>query len=612
MCGIIGVVGADNVLDLMLQGLTRLDYRGYDSAGVVLQADGELWRARRAGKLTNLLEAIDDAPRAVSTGMGHTRWATHGGPTEQNAHPHTNKTGRIAVVHNGIVENYLELAKEIAEHGDTRASETDSEVLAHLISYRRAEGMTLAEAVRHTMARVEGSYSVVVTDADTPDILIAARDGSPLIAGANDTTGFVASDIPAILGEAKDIFVISDGQVVEVTAGSIRVTDLSGTELEAQRRNIDWSLEIAEKEGFEDFMLKEIHEQPTAVRETLRGRVTAESSITMDIVGMTDEDFRHFNKVVIVACGTSYHAGLAAKFAIERWARVPVEVDIASEFRYRDPILDHQTLVIAISQSGETKDTIEAANEAKLMGAKVLALSNIVDSSLAREADASLYTRAGLEVGVAATKTQLAQIVALQVFASHFARIRDAISTSEFHLALSALRKLPDLVERTLKTTDVVKEIADDEQISSARDFFFLGRGVGFAVALEGALKLKEISYLRAEGYAGGELKHGPIALLEPGTVVVGIATQTPLLPKLLSNVAEVKARGASVILIVNEGDEETASLGDYSIEVPKTHELLTPIIDVIPLQLLAYSIAKARGLDVDKPRNLAKTVTVE
>jgi glucosamine--fructose-6-phosphate aminotransferase (isomerizing) len=612
MCGIIGVVGATDALPLILNGLGRLDYRGYDSGGVALLDRDTIWRRRRAGKLSELVAAVGDAPAHVSVGIGHTRWATHGAPNERNAHPHLNGDGTIAVIHNGIIENYLELGAEIEAAGCERVSETDTEVLAHLIGLYRKDGLTLADAARKALGRIEGSYAVVIMDSTTPEYIVAARNGSPLIAGLSDTVGFVASDIPAILSETREIYVMDDGQVVELGAGTIRVTDLAGVEQEPQRRHIDWTFETAEKAGYDDFMLKEINEQPTAVRETLRGRVQPDHTIALDLVKMTDDDFRRFDKVVIVACGTSYHAGLVAKYAIEHWARIPVEVDIASEFRYRDPVLDDHTLVVGISQSGESKDTIEACNEARRMGAKVLAVSNVVDSSMTRDADAALYTRAGLEVGVAATKTHVAQLVALHVLALYFAQVRKTLYPAEALELLDKLRQLPELVEEALGTLDQARKIAAVPEIAGARDFFFLGRGPSLPVALEGALKLKEISYVRAEGYPAGELKHGPIALIEPGTVVIAIATKSRLLPKMISNIQEVKARGTTVVGVITKGDAATASHMDYVLEVPETHELFSPVIDVVPLQLFAYALAKARANDVDKPRNLAKTVTVE
>jgi glucosamine--fructose-6-phosphate aminotransferase (isomerizing) len=611
MCGIIGVTGAPPVLPTILQGLARLDYRGYDSSGVALLDGDTIWRVRRAGKLSELERAVGDAPANSHLGIGHTRWATHGAPTEANAHPHVDRTGRIALIHNGIIENYLELAAEVEAAGAQRQSETDTETLVLLIGVLiERDKLSLSDAVRAALKRVEGSYAIVVISADEPDLIVAARKGSPLIAGIGNGKGYVASDIPAIFGEADEVYVIDDGHMVEVRPGKITLMDLDGNVKTPTRREVDLTLEAAEKDGYDDFMLKEIHEQPTAVRETLRGRLNHDHTIQIDKLNLTEDDLRRIDKIVIVACGTSFHAGLVAKYAIEHWARVPVEVDIASEFRYRDPVMDERTLVVGVSQSGETKDTIEACLEAKRMGAKVLAICNVVDSSMARDADAILYTRAGWEVGVAATKTHLAQIVAMQVLALYLSQVRHTLLPDDIERIVAELRTLPEAVEGALATSNATADIA--KAISGARDFFFIGRGVGYPVALEGALKLKEISYLRAEGYPGGELKHGPIALIEPGTIVVGIATKGRLLQKLLSNIQEVKARGATIILIVTEGDTETAAQADYAIEVPATHELFSPAVDNVPLQLLAYHLAKARGTDVDKPRNLAKTVTVE
>ncbi|MBA3654167.1 MAG: glutamine--fructose-6-phosphate transaminase (isomerizing) [Actinobacteria bacterium] len=611
MCGIIGATGDAPVLPLLLEGLARLDYRGYDSAGVVLQNDDTLWRERKRGKLAELEAAVGDAPRNAVAGIGHTRWATHGRPSDSNAHPHFDCTGRLALIHNGIIENYIELGDEVEAAGHTLRSETDTEVLAHLIEIEMAAGRGLADAVRHCLQRVEGSFAIACVHADEPDLIVAARRGSPLIAGRTDTTGFVASDIPAILNHTREIYVIDDDNVVEVRPGSLSVTTLAGDGLEPTRRHVDWDLESAEKAGFETFMMKEIHEQPVAIRETLRGRLLPNGTLRLDEVRLSDDELRDLEKVFVVGCGTSYYAGLVGRHAIEHWARLAVESEIASEFRYRDPVLDNNTLVIAVAQSGETLDTMEAVRHAKRQGARILAVVNVVDSSIAREADAVLYTRAGPEVGVASTKTHVSQIAALEVLALHLAQLRGTLYPAEVHDLLTGLGALPDKVEETLSRADDYSAVA--RKYTDVRDFFFLGRNVGFPVALEGALKLKELSYARAEAYPAGELKHGPIALIEEGTVVVAVATRTRLLAKIVSNIQEVKARGATVIAVANDGDDETASQADEVLWVPKTaNELFAPVVDVVPLQLFAYRIAEARGNDIDKPRNLAKTVTVE
>ena len=628
MCGIIGATGDAPVLATLLEGLVRLEYRGYDSAGVALPAHGTIWRRRKAGHnrcIHELAESVEDAPEGITCGIGHSRWATHGAPTETNAHPHTDASGRLALIHNGIIENHRELARSLPRGGAELVSDTDTEVLAHLIAAEMLGGLGLANALRACLRRVEGKFAIGVVHADEPDLIVAARRGSPLVCGTDATTGYLASDIPAIHGKADTFFIIDNDRVVEITPGVIRVTDLDGNEYEPVEREVTWSLEAAEKGGYPDFMSKEIHEQPAAVRDTLLGRIAetgpgapvgAGPRLVLDQMRLSDDDLRMIDKVFIVACGSSYHSGLVAQQAIEHWARIPCEVEIASEFRYRDPVLSRSSLVVAISQSGETIDTLEAVHFAKWQQARVLAVCNVVDSSMARDADAVLYTRAGPEIGVASTKCHLAQHVAMQIIALYLAQVRGRLYPEEAASILRDLGALPEKVEAVLGTADIVKNVCSAPIVSEARDFFFLGRGVSRAVALEGALKLKEISYLRAEGYAGGELKHGPIALIEPGTVVVAIATRSRLREKILSNVQEVKARGATIVLVVDERDIDdpaVVALADHVLPVPGAgHELFQPIIDNVPLQLLAYQLATARGNDVDKPRNLAKVVTVE
>ncbi|HET6792970.1 MAG TPA: glutamine--fructose-6-phosphate transaminase (isomerizing) [Acidimicrobiales bacterium] len=610
MCGIIGVTGSDDALPVILEGLGRLEYRGYDSAGVALQSGGSIWRQRRAGKLAELVGAVGAAPASSPAGIGHTRWATHGRPDDTNAHPHVDCSGAVAVVHNGIIENYARLADGLLARGHQLASETDTEVLAHLVEERLAAGEPLTTAVRSTLREVTGAFAVAVVSSAEPDLIVAARRVSPLIVGCAEGAGFVASDIPAILGHTRELFALDDDQVAEVRPGSLSVTDLDGTPVEARSLTVEWDLEEAEKGGFDDFMAKEIHEQPRALVQTLLGRLPADGRLTLDELRLSDNELALVDKVFIVGCGTSYYAGLAARYAIEHWTRLPVEIDIASEFRYRDPVVDSRTLVVGVSQSGETVDTLQAMREAKRWGAKVLVISNVVDSSMAREADAVLYTRAGPEIGVAATKTHVAQLVIMQVLALYLAQLRGTLYPAEIAELVRALGELPDLVEELLGRAHVPAEVA--RAVVGARDFYYLGRHVGYPVALEGALKLKEIAYLRAEGYPAGELKHGPIALIEPGSVVVGVATRGHLLDKLASNISEVRARGATVVLVTTDGDDETAALGDHVMSVPEVHELFSPVLAVVPLQLLAYHLAKAVGNDVDKPRNLAKTVTVE
>ena len=618
MCGIIGVTGSDHTLDVLLEGLSRLEYRGYDSAGIALittGSDDRLWRGRAAHgtrSLDELAKQAATAPTDGVTGVGHTRWATHGRPSVTNAHPHVDCTGRIALVHNGIIENHHELADELFKVEHDLQSETDTEVLAHLVEsallLNPAGG--LAGAVRAALRRVRGAFALAVVHRDEPELIVAARRVSPLVMGLNETEAFLASDIPALLGRTRTFFALEDDQIAELRPGAIRVTTLDGTEISPTSLTVEWDLDAARKDGYPDFMSKEIHEQPRAVADTLLGRVLPNGTLALDEMRLSDDELRSVDKVFIVACGSSYHAGLMAKYAIEHWARLPVEIDIASEFRYRDPVLDSHTLVIGVSQSGETVDTYEALREARRWNAKVLVISNVVDSSMTREADAVLYTRAGPEIGVAATKTHLAQITALEVLALYLAQLRGTLYPAEAVDLLAAMGDLPAKVESAISRAAAVEAVASAYRDSPS--FIFLGRHVGYPVALEGALKLKELSYLRAEGFPAGELKHGPIALVEPGTVVIGVATRTRLWEKMMSNVAEVKSRGATVVLVANDSDEETARQADAVLWVPETPQLFAPIVDVIPLQLFAYSLARLHGLDVDRPRNLAKVVTVE
>jgi glucosamine--fructose-6-phosphate aminotransferase (isomerizing) len=639
MCGIIGITtgpsalregsshdpagsadqaGDDQVLGVLLEGLARLEYRGYDSAGVAMvgMAGGDgLWRARAANgtrSLDDLIKRADDAPEGATAGIGHTRWATHGRPTEVNAHPHVDCSGRMGLIHNGIIENHVELADELIAGGHRLESDTDTEVLAHMIesSLGAEPGAGLVGAVRAALGRVRGAFALAVVHADQPDLIVAARRVSPLLMGVSQTAAFLASDVPAILGLTRDFYVLEDDQIAELRPGRLRVTTADGRDIEPARLHVDWDLEAARKDGYDDYMSKEMHEQPKAVADTLLDRVLPDGTLALDEVHITNEEFRAVNKVFIVACGSSYHAGLMAKYAIEHWARVPVEIDIASEFRYRDPVLDASTLVIGVSQSGETVDTFQAIREARRLGAKVLVISNVVDSSMAREADAVLYTRAGPEIGVASTKTHLAQITALEILALYLAQARETLSPAAARGLLQAMGAVPGKVAMALERSGAVEAVA--ELYRDSPSFIFLGRHVGYPVALEGALKLKEISYLRAEGFPAGELKHGPIALVEPGTVVIGVATRTPIWEKMMGNVAEVKSRGATVVLVANDGDEETARHADSVLWVPATEHLFAPIVDVVPLQMFAYHLARLHGHDVDRPRNLAKVVTVE
>ncbi len=633
MCGIIGITtravtlpgagpdpgeaGDQRVLEVLLEGLGRLEYRGYDSAGVALvgTTGGSLWRARAAHgtrSLDNLAKRAESAPVGATAGIGHTRWATHGRPSEANAHPHLDCSGRLALVHNGIIENHLELAEELVAGGHRLESDTDTEVLAHLVetAYGDDPAAGLAAALRTALGRVRGAFSVALVHADQPDVIVAARRISPLLMGVSDTEAFLASDVPAILGLTRDFFVLEDDQIAELRPGSLRVFGPDGSDVEPVRLRVDWDLEAARKDGFDDYMSKEMREQPKAVADTLLDRLLPDGTLALDEVHLSNAEFRSVDKVFIVACGSSYHAGLMAKYAIEHWARVPVEIDISSEFRYRDPVLDSRTLVIGVSQSGETVDTFQAIREARRQGAKVLVISNVVDSSMARESDAVLYTRAGPEVGVASTKTHLAQITALEVLALYLAQARGTLAPAGARELLRGLGALPDKVATALERSAEVEAVA--RRYRDSPSFIFLGRHVGYPVALEGALKLKEISYLRAEGFPGGELKHGPIALVEPGTVVIAVATRTPVWEKMMANVAEVKSRGATVVLVADDGDEETARQADAVLWVPEAEYLFSPVVDVVPLQMFAYHLARLHGHDVDRPRNLAKVVTVE
>jgi glutamine---fructose-6-phosphate transaminase (isomerizing) len=607
MCGIVGYVGPDQALPIVLEGLRRLEYRGYDSAGVAM-LDGGLSVVKRAGKLSELdvaLEAVGAVPGSV--GMGHTRWATHGAPTDTNAHPHTDCTGRVAVIHNGIIENFTDLRSGLEKRGHVLASETDTEVVAHLIEEKRGG---LADRLRETVIELEGAYALVVLGADEPDVIVGVRVSSPLIVGLGHGENVLASDIPAVLQKTRTVLPIDERQVVEVHANGVRVTDLDGNEVQTGPFEVDWDVGRAQKGGFDDFMLKEIHEQPSAIRDTLAGRVNEQGLLAMDELHTDTDVLRGVDKVFVVACGTAFHSGLVAKYAIEHWTRIPVEIDIASEFRYRDPVLGPDTLTLAVSQSGETIDTLEAARHASRQGSKVLAVTNTIGASLAREADAVMYTHAGPEICVAATKTFATQMAALHLVALYLAQVRGAMFPAEIVEIVSRMRELPGQVRRTLRLAEQVRVIA--EELRDVRDVLFIGRHTGYPAALEGALKLKELSYVHAEGYPAGELKHGPIALVEEGVPVVAVATECHVYPKVLSNIQEVRARGARVIAVASEGDEEIVKHANHVLYVPRVPELFAPVVVTPPLQMLAYHVAKLRGCDVDQPRNLAKSVTVE
>ena len=611
MCGIVGYVGPGEALPVLLSGMRKLEYRGYDSSGVAVIGNGTMSVSRKAGRLSELENELNGKTLAGSVGIGHTRWATHGAPTDENAHPHRDCSGRLALVHNGIIENHDVLRARLVGSGHEFTSATDTEVAAHLIEeLLKEKGQDLTAAVLEAVNLIEGAFALVCVHADQPDLIVTARKDAPIIVGAADGIGLVGSDIPALLEHTRDVIPLGDRQVAEVRAGQVRVFDFTGAEIEAEVVHVDWDLDAAEKGGYEDFMLKEIHEQPDAVRNTMRGRVGDDGRITLDEVHWDPWTLRRINKIVIVACGTSYNAGMAAKHAIEHWTRLPVELDLASEFRYRDPVLDETGMVIGITQSGETADTLAAVRFAKEMGAKVVAVTNVVGSSITRDADAVLFTHAGPEIGVAATKTFLGQLVALNLLALYLAQARGSMTQEKLAETIAAMSLLPEQIQEVLATKDDIEIAA--KRYADAQDVIFIGRGVGTAVAMEGALKLKEISYIHAEGYAAGELKHGAIALLQEGVPVVATMTGHRLYEKMLANVEEVRARGASAILVAHAGDERARKLADDLFEVPTTKPLLSPILDTVPLQLFAYYIAKVRGLSPDKPRNLAKSVTVE
>ncbi len=608
MCGIVGYVGPRQALDVLIPGLERLEYRGYDSAGVALRNDDRLEIVKRVGRMSDLNAAIAEAAPRGDIGIGHTRWATHGAPNTDNAHPHLDCTGSLALVHNGIVENWAELKAGLVGRGHAFHSDTDTEVVAHLLEEQAA--LSLGDAVRHVMRVAEGALALAVMRKDEPGLIVGARRHSPLVVGRGDGENFLASDIPAFLDHTRQMIVIDEDRVVEVRSDSVVVTDLDGNRVVPDERMVEWDLAAAEKGGFPTFMLKEIHEQPEAIADTLRGRVENSERVELRELQLPDEVLRTIDKVFVVACGTSYHAAMMAKYAIERWTRLPVEIDIASEFRYRDPVLDGRSLVIGISQSGETIDTLAAARYAKAQGSTLIGVSNVVDSALAREADAVLYTRAGPEIGVAATKTFTTQLVAMQLLGLYLAQVRGTMDPGTVAYHITELEALPSKVKRAIAGGAAVAEMT--AAWGDVRDFFFLGRSGDFPVAMEGALKLKEIAYVRAEGYPAGEMKHGPIALIEPGVVVVGVATDTHIRAKTMSNMQEMKARGATIVMVVEEGNEDVGEVADHVIVVPDSPDLLCTVTATVPLQLLAYHLATAKGLDVDKPRNLAKTVTVE
>ncbi len=623
MCGIVGYVGKKSVVPVIIEGLRRLEYRGYDSAGIAVSGNGDGLQIRRAeGKLRNLEEVIRLKPLHGTYGIGHTRWATHGRPTEENAHPHRDCTGRIVVVHNGIIENYVALKKKLIEEGHKFTTETDTEVIAHLVEkyFAKDNGTrpSLQEAVRKTVRELTGVFALGVISADAPNTIVAARNGPPAVIGLGKDEFFVASDVPAILYHTRDLFFLADGDLAVITPEGVKITDFAGKSLERKVQHVTWDPIMAEKGGFKHFMLKEIYEQPRAVRDTTLGRISQESGhIFLDEMEITEAEFKAATKINIEACGTSWHAGQAGKFMIESLARIPVEVDYASEWRYRDPIVAPNTITLVISQSGETADTIAAQREAKARGSKTLAICNVVGSMITREAAGTIYTHAGPEIGVASTKAFTAQLTALYLFALYLARVRGTMDERQAARAVHELTLLPGKLEHILTRDEDCEKLA--KQYVRAQDFLFLGRGIHYPIALEGALKLKEVSYIHAEGYPAGEMKHGPNALIDENLPVVIIATRDPnselsmvRYEKTISNLKEVKARSGIVIALATEGDEEIKEAADHVLYIPPAPEELSPILEIVPLQLLAYHIAVRRGCDVDQPRNLAKSVTVE
>jgi glucosamine--fructose-6-phosphate aminotransferase (isomerizing) len=619
VCGIVGYVGHQSALDVVLDGLRRLEYRGYDSAGVAVVTGDDLAVERKAGRLQNLETRLDEVGRdnfAGTVGMGHTRWATHGAPIDKNSHPHRDATSRVAVVHNGIIENFLALRAELEGLGVEMASDTDTETVAHLVAFAYAEGDTkgdLPASVRKIARRLEGAFTLVITHADEPDQVVAARRNSPLVVGVGDDEYFVASDVAAFIAHTKEAVELGQDQMVVLTRSGYEVTDFDGEAAEAKPFTVNWDLSAAEKGGHEYFMLKEIEEQPEALANTLRGHF-ANGRIVLDEQRLSDQDLRDVDKVFVIACGSAYHSGLVAKYAIEHWTRLPVEVELASEFRYRDPVLDRDTLVVAVSQSGETADTLEAVRHAREQKARVLAVCNTNGAQIPRESDAVLYTHAGPEIGVASTKAFLAQIAANYLVGLALAQARGTKYPDEVAREFHELEAMPEAVRRVLATSEQVRALG--RELADSKAVLFLGRHVGYPVALEGALKLKELAYMHAEGFAAGELKHGPIALIEEGLPVVVVMPspkgRAVLHSKLVSNISEIQARGARTIVIAEEGDETVRPFADHLIEIPAVPTLLQPLISTVPLQILAAEIAAARGYDVDKPRNLAKSVTVE
>lgn len=609
MCGIVGYIGGREAADFLMDGLAKLEYRGYDSAGIAVYNNGAIAVRKKQGRLVNLANEVKAHPVSGTVGIGHTRWATHGGPSDVNAHPHTDEKGNFAIVHNGIIENYMELKEELLAKGYHFKSETDTEVVAHLCADMYDGDFT--RTVRNVLARLRGSYSLVFMCKFEPDKIICSKKDNPLIVGLGNGENYIASDIPAILNYTRKTYIMNDGEIAIVQKDNVWVTDLAGKPISKKVFEVNWDAEAAEKGGFEHFMLKEIYEQPKAIRDTMSCRITEDGKhVHFDELNWTPEDVNSIGKIMITACGTAYHAGLLAKYFIEKLARIPVEVDIASEYRYRDPLTDSKTLCIIISQSGETIDTLAALKEAKRLGARSLAITNVVGSSISREADQVAYTWAGPEIAVASTKAYTTQLVTLLLLALYMGRLNGKLAAEKEEQILKDLVAVPDLCQKIFDHVDDIKDLCD--AFKTAEDVFFIGRSMDYGLAMEGSLKLKEISYIHAESYAGGELKHGTLSLIEKGIPVIALATQKDVEEKMISNIKEVKARDAYVIGVVQEGDTEVGKTVDSLIHVPQSDNFVVPIMAIIPLQLLAYYIAVSRGNDVDKPRNLAKSVTVE
>ena len=609
MCGIVGYVGNDDAREIIIEGLKKLEYRGYDSAGIALYKDGKIQVRKSAGRIANLEKLIETEDLHSTVGIGHTRWATHGAPSDVNAHPHSDMANTLAVVHNGIIENYLELKEWLSkEHGVVFRSETDTEVIAHLISVFYEND--LKEAVFKAVDKMRGAYAIGVVSAKEPDKIVAVRKDAPLIAGIGEGCNFIASDIPALLKYVRRIYLIENNETVVVTRDDITIYNAERQPVSRDVFHVTWDADAAEKDGYEHFMLKEIHEQPKGLFETLNRRLDDHGNIRLDGIHLTKEEIQQFTKIYIVACGTAYHAGLVGKFAIEKLARIPVEVDVASEFRYRDPFVDDKTLFIAISQSGETLDTLAALREAKSKGARVLSVVNVVGSSVARESDDVFYTWAGPEIAVASTKAYTTQLMCMYLIGLYMGYTKGTITEEYYRNFIDELRKIPDKLREVLQQEDSIHEMA--KGLYRREQVFFIGRGVDCGVAYEGSLKLKEISYINSFAIAAGELKHGTIALIEQDTLVISLATQDRLFEKMLSNIQEIKARGATVIGLAKEGNKEIEGQANQVIYIPECMDEITPLLSVVPLQLLAYYIARLRGCDIDKPKNLAKSVTVE